>query len=368
MAVTGKPGKIRNSGIESEYKLSPYRIQYIVKHKDGDSGNNGTTGPPGPPGSQGAQGSPGPQGNPGDEGPTGPAGNPGTPGERGPTGGEGMAGDPGPAGPPGPQGPPGNYLVSSLITGTGDKGPPPNYRLYSSTKRTSSKSNEESPVLESPIVKKILDGYTNQRGNYKRQKGSKYHPARSCRDLQLDSTVTVESGYYWIDPNEGCINDAEYIFCDFENKRACVDPKKENITIDDPQSQQWISEVHPDVQLIEYKMDPIQMKFLRLLSMRITRTIAYHCYNSRAWEEEGDRTIKLQGENEMELTSSEKTKPKVLTNNCDSKDDSWHRTVLEINTKQKNALPVMDVAAYDVGGKLLRQKFTIQLGPVCFVH
>ena len=38
------------------------------------------------------------------------------------------------------------------------------------------------------------------------------------------------TGYYWIDPNEGCIDDAEYIYCDFENKRACVDPKKENVS------------------------------------------------------------------------------------------------------------------------------------------
>lgn len=51
--------------------------------------------------------------------------------------------------------------------------------------------------------------------------------------------------------------------------------------------------------------------------MRTTQTITYHCYNSHAWEEENDRTIKLQGENEMELTSSEKTRPKVVTNNCD---------------------------------------------------
>ena len=51
--------------------------------------------------------------------------------------------------------------------------------------------------------------------------------------------------------------------------------------------------------------------------MRTTQTITYHCYNSRAWEEDSDRTIKLQGENEMELTSSEKTKPNVVTNNCD---------------------------------------------------
>ena len=64
-------------------------------------------------------------------------------------------------------------------------------------------------------------------------------------------------------------------------------------------------------------MDPAQMKFLRLLSMRITQNITYHCYNSRAWEEEDDRTIKLQGDNDMELTSSEKTKPKVVSDNCD---------------------------------------------------
>ena len=51
--------------------------------------------------------------------------------------------------------------------------------------------------------------------------------------------------------------------------------------------------------------------------MRTTQTITYHCYNSRAWEEDNERTIKLQGENDMELTSSEKTKPKVITNNCD---------------------------------------------------
>ena len=51
-----------------------------------------------------------------------------------------------------------------------------------------------------------------------------------------------------------------------------------------------------------------------------------------------------------------------------NKDNSWHQTVLKIDTKQKNALPVMDVAAYDVGDKLLKQKFTIQLGPVCFVY
>ena len=54
-------------------------------------------------------------------------------------------------------------------------------------------------------------------------------------------------------------------------------------------------------------MDPAQMKFLRLLSMHITQTVTHHCYNFRAGVEEDDRTIKLQWDNEMELTSSEKT-------------------------------------------------------------
>lgn len=217
-------------------------------------------------------------------------------------------------------------------------------------------------------MKTILDSLATRKFNFKRQNGTRHHPARSCRELQLDSNSTVKSGYFWIDPNEGCISDAEYVYCDFENKKTCVQPKKENISSDEAQSRQWISEVNPDVQLIQYKMDPAQMKFLRLLSMRITQTITYHCYNSRAWEEEVDRTIKLQGDNEMELTSSEKTKPKVITNNCDNKDSSWHQTILEIDTKQKNALPVVDVAAYDVGDKFVEQKFTIQLGPVCFVY
>lgn len=38
-------------------------------------------------------------------------------------------------------------------------------------------------------------------------------------------------GFYWIDPNEGCISDAEYVYCDFENNRACVHPKKENVSL-----------------------------------------------------------------------------------------------------------------------------------------
>ena len=50
-------------------------------------------------------------------------------------------------------------------------------------------------------MKKILDSYSNLKFNYKCQKGSRYHPARSCRNLQrIDSDVTVESGKYLPNP------------------------------------------------------------------------------------------------------------------------------------------------------------------------
>ena len=66
--------------------------------------------------------------------------------------------------------------------------------------------------------------------------------------------------------------------------------------------------------LFEYSADPVQMKFLRLLSKRVSQNVTYHCYNSRAWEV--GQSIKLKGDNEMELTASTKTKPTVVKNEC----------------------------------------------------
>ena len=63
-------------------------------------------------------------------------------------------------------------------------------------------------------------------------------------------------------------------------------------------------------------MNSVQMQFLRLLSRSVSQNITYHCLNSRAWEDVDGLTIKLQGDNDMELTNSEKTKPVVVTNEC----------------------------------------------------
>ena len=54
------------------------------------------------------------------------------------------------------------------------------------------------PFLQHPEMKKVLDGLSQHTDLFRRQKGSRYHPARSCRDLQLDldSDDTVHSGRY----------------------------------------------------------------------------------------------------------------------------------------------------------------------------
>lgn len=34
---------------------------------------------------------------------------------------------------------------------------------------------------------------------------------------------------YWVDPNEGCYNDAEYVYCDFERGATCVFPDSKEV-------------------------------------------------------------------------------------------------------------------------------------------
>ena len=36
-------------------------------------------------------------------------------------------------------------------------------------------------------------------------------------------------GKYWIDPNEGCASDAEYVYCDFEKGATCVFPENREV-------------------------------------------------------------------------------------------------------------------------------------------
>ena len=68
------------------------------------------------------------------------------------------------------------------------------------------------------------------------------------------------------------------------------------------------------------------MRFLRLLSKRALQNITYHCFNSRAWEnEDSGRRIKVKGDNELELMTSQGTKVMVLRNDCKVKKNVGNR-------------------------------------------
>ena len=62
----------------------------------------------------------------------------------------------------------------------------------------------------------------------------------------------------------------------------------------------------------------------------MSQKITYLCYNSRAWDDDGGRTIKLQGVNEMELTGNDRTKPVVLKNGCKVKTNNVYNILERI--------------------------------------
>ena len=65
----------------------------------------------------------------------------------------------------------------------------------------------------------------------------------------------------------------------------------------------------------------------------MSQNITYLCYNSRAWDDNGGRTIKLRGVNEMELTGNDRTKPVVLKNGCKVKTNNTYNILERIFEK-----------------------------------
>lgn len=44
-----------------------------------------------------------------------------------------------------------------------------------------------------------------------------------------DLTNVSILGRYWIDPNEGCIDDAVQVYCDFEEQVNCIEPRNHKV-------------------------------------------------------------------------------------------------------------------------------------------
>lgn len=212
--------------------------------------------------------------------------------------------------------------------------------------------------------------------------GSRKNPARTCRDIKLTHPEWT-SGFYWIDPNQGCNNDAIKVFCDFNTRETCVYAQPESIAkknwfrSTESMKHVWFGETINGGTEFAYNDETIssqsmatQLAFMRLLSNKASQNITYHCKNSVAYMDEQSGNLKkavvLQGSNDVELRAEGNSRFTftVLEDGCTRHTGEWSKTVIEYRTDKPSRLPILDIAPMDIGGA--EQEFGLDIGPVCF--
>lgn len=301
---------------------------------------------------------------------------------RFPQGTEGQRGDPGEPGPPGPA-----ISLSELVTSSGYTGfgqlteapqEPPltaekagTVNLYRSQKSVDGQEHDPLSNFVTLVKKKLT--------LMKKPNGSSLFPARTCKDLYM-SYPDLPSGFYWIDPNDGLPNDAIRVRCEQHTYSTCLYPKSNDEFLQTfaTEKKKWFTGADgykwlgKDLRMfknIEYVSEPSQLEFLRLLSDRARQRVIYNCKDSVAWGDEKNefsKSVKIKADNgvEMHAESSNKFKPKVILDDCAVKDGKWHHTILEVDTPKPYRLPILDIAAYDIGDR--GEEFGIEIERLCF--
>lgn len=202
-------------------------------------------------------------------------------------------------------------------------------------------------------------------------------PARTCREL-FTSWPHLKSGSYFIDPNEGASNDAVLAHCNRETMETCIAPadsfnvaKKNHGNFDD--QYKWIVGDIQQGTEIPYKMDVPQMKMLQTLSGGVRQSFTYHCKNSHALTDatgaEYKSPLKFKVDDEEVETLAVKVESRklmydIVHDDCATKHWTWRNTTIEIKSKMAEQLPILDVAAHDIGG--YDEEFGLEVGSVCF--
>lgn len=207
--------------------------------------------------------------------------------------------------------------------------------------------------------------------------GTKEHPARTCRDLQLCHEEYTD-GEYWVDPNQGCAADAFKVYCNFTaGGETCIFPDRKSSGVkmsswNNEHPGAWFSEFKRGAQLsyVDSDNNPIavvQMTFLRLLSVAARQNFTYHCHRSVAWyhmaADNYNKAMRFLGANDEEMSFDNNPYIKAIVDGCALRKGS-DKTVLEINTPQVEQMPFVDVLFSDFAEP--NQKFGFDVGPVCF--
>merc|ERR1712002_1356883 len=325
----------------------------------GATGAKGDMGVSGPPGQTGPQGAPGPVGPDGPQGPAGP---------KGPTGNQGQIGN---EGYPGPPGPPGD--MSGILTGKmwdrfngGVKGPTW-YRkrrsIDDSEMETEKKEDELDALINRSynLFKNFTDIWNIVTKKFVKHEGlgSNMEPAASCADL-FKLKPTLRSGDYWIDPNAGSTRDAVLVHCNAVNHETCIYPKTPTMVNEKHYEGEdkfiWAKKDIHDEPGLEYAANVVQIKMIRLLSERARQNITYNCKNSHS-------VLRILTDDEVtaDITS---LNTKVIKDDCKVKDNTWRKSVYEIETEELGTLPIQDIAVKDVGDAGV--EFGLEIGPICF--
>lgn len=191
---------------------------------------------------------------------------------------------------------------------------------------------------------------------------TKEHPARSCKDIFLNNNE-AESGYYWVDPNLGCHEDAIEVYCDSETGSTCVRPDTHVVTnstwyLNRNQKRVYFSGMNGGSKF-GYIEDPTQMTFLRLLSTNARQTVTYYCKNIQ-----GNPIFLSSSDVELVDDTDSKFSYRIIEDGCSTASSEWGKAVYEYDTKKTTRLPIVDFAPGLVGAE--GQEFGLEMGPVCF--
>lgn len=219
--------------------------------------------------------------------------------------------------------------------------------------------------------------------------GSKKFPARTCQDI-IAFHPDSKSGYYWVDPNKGCIEDAIKVKCEFKNVDS-EEEKTEIITCVDPsvvrsvEKDNWPSKVKTDAEKwfvedhqfgkIEYKASMSQLTYLGYLNREATQSVTIHCKKSPVWfdnrkdQRNYNKALAFRGLDDQEYrhdvsNNESRFSPKVIQDDCQYHSNNWKQTKLEFSSHKFIRLPITDFAPVrDTDSDAM---FGIDLGPVCF--
>jgi collagen type V/XI/XXIV/XXVII alpha len=128
----------------------------------------------------------------------------------------------------------------------------------------------------------------------------------------------------------------------------------------------WYSTLRGGFKVTYDSLGPVQLTFLRLMSVEAYQNFTYTCINSAAWYDSRQanyrNAIKLLGDNDDEFTATT-NKPNILFDGCKTK-TTESKTIFEARSEKLGQLPLVDFYPTDYGKP--NQAFGFEVGPVCF--